>query len=116
MKELGQTFEKQLVPIKPESFLQKINPYRGSLKYFIKNAENGKHFVRVALELTALMLSPGGVIYIEKQKETLQRKVSLEKGESRIVRPDVDNAGLAYAIDILKILFTGGISYLMIRM
>jgi hypothetical protein len=57
---LEQTIEKQDVPIEPESFFKKINPYYGSRKYVMAYKEVS---TRAIFETMALLLAPGSFYY-----------------------------------------------------
>jgi len=68
-KQLEQNLGKQYEPIEPESFLQRINPYKGSFEYMIKNPKK----IRTFFEFAALVIFPGGKSYFEKNFDNLMK-------------------------------------------
>jgi len=104
MKQIEQKFEKQYIPIEPgwnlekeelvknmqvsdkaynpsepEGVFDKINPYRGSLKYIIENFD--KNTWRTLSECAALVVAPAGLLYVKKEFNNVEREVCLEQGK-----------------------------------
>lgn len=101
--------------IEKETFLQKINPYYGSLKYFVKNGDKKPR--RAFFEGAFLALAPAGAFYFLKEENNLRKKIALKKGEEFnnpqlnyseiVVSPILELAkiGMAYYISSLHPLF-----------
>jgi len=84
MGQLEQTFERQYKPIEPEGFFERINPYRESLKYVVENLKEKP--VRSILEVMALIIAPGGILYVQKEANNIRKEVCLEQGKEFVGR------------------------------
>jgi len=74
-----QVSDKAYNPSEPEGVFDKINPYRGSLKYIIENFD--KNTWRTLSECAALVVAPAGLLYVKKEFNNVEREVCLEQGK-----------------------------------
>jgi hypothetical protein len=101
--------ERSYLPIEPEGFLaslKKLNPYRGSLRFFLENFEEKPR--RTTLELMALLLIPGGELYTLKELNNIKREICSKKGEKfEKIKFDKGIKNIFYATELIKPVVAG---------